>query len=147
MQRTKQTALSKKTPGKVGGTKDFVYRLISKTTGRESFHKVKTTGKVAAFNYLRAKYHNSTAFTFAGVYTKQQFAKTAWDQDLGGIREFVRPEKFRYTGFPRLPTSMKRDLTEKAWDKYVSDTRYVKWITIPIAKDAVKAAGTRWMTV
>jgi len=145
--QTAQTALGKKTPGKVGGTKDFVYRLISKTTGEESFHKVNATGKVAAFNYLRAKYHNSTAFTFGGVYTKQRFAKIAWDQDLGGMRTYVRPTELRYRGFPGLTTSMKHQLTEKAWDKHVNDTRHVKWITIPVAREAVKAAGTRWMTV
>jgi len=145
--RTAQTTLGKKTSGKVGGTKDFVYRLISKTTGGESFHKVKATGKVAAFNYLRAKYHNSTGFTFGGVYTKQQFAKQAWDKDRGGLRTYVRPTELRYRGFPGLSAPVKRQLTEKAWDKYVSDTRYVKWITLPVAKAAVASAGTRWMTV
>lgn len=145
--RSQQAALSEKRPTRVGGTKEFIYRLISKTTGGESFHKVTATSTVAAFNYLRAKYHGSTAFTFAGVYTKRQFAKIAWDADRGGMRKYVRPEKYRYTGFPGLPTALRRDLTEEAWEKYVGNTRHVKWITTPIAKEAVKAAGTGWMTV
>jgi len=145
MGRTEQTTLCKKTHGKVGVMKDFVYRLISKITGGESFHRVKATGKVAAFNYLRAKYHNSTSFTFGGTYTKYQFARLAWDRDYGGMRTFVRPENLRYRGFPGLSTSMKRQLIEKAWEKYVGDTRQVRWITIYIAKEAVEGAGTGWM--
>lgn len=147
--RTRQTVLGKNTSGKVGGTKDFAYRLIRKSTGQASYYKGTATGKVALFNFLRAKYHNSASFIFGGVYTPNQFTKIAWDEDHGGLRSYIRPAKYKYTGYSSLPTQLKHDLIEKVvtGDRSLFDTGDARRITLPVAKDAVKAAGIRWKAV